>query len=178
MVEFFLFCIAVVGMTSIIVQGVIFLPFRQFIGDWAERVRIHREQKAQAEKRVPRRSLIEWFNEMINCAQCAGFWCGLFCGLFLLTSDKFLLNPNPQVWYDSLWRQFEDIYLDNLLGWNRLLMLFCCGLGGSFLASLGCNLVDWVFYHKMTALRHLEEQDFILAQRQAELLEEQTEPQA
>jgi len=147
MIEFLLFCIATVGMTSIIVQGVVFQPFRQSVGDWAEKNRVHRERKAQEQggvsPSVSHRSLVEWFNELINCAQCTGFWCGLFCGLILcphgIASAKFLL-----VW-------------------------FCCGVGGSFLAALGCNVIDWVFYHKMNALRHLEEQDLRLAARHTEL---------
>ena len=150
MIEFSLFCIATVGMTSIIVQGIIFLPFRQFVGGWAEGVHNHRAQKAQVTGRVLRRSLIEWFNELINCAQCTGFWCGLFCGLFLLSSDSYWLTT-----------------FDGRLIAHRLLMWFCCGVGGSFLASLGCNVIDWVFYRKMNALRLLEEQDSMLAARLA-----------
>jgi len=157
MVEFLLFCIATVGMTSIITQGVVFLPFRQYVGDWAESIRIHREQKAHKPGGVrlsaPRRSFIEWFNELIHCAQCTGFWCGLFCGLFFL---------------------LPECYGTSLLGVPRLLLKwFCCGVGGSFLAALGCNLIDWVFYHKMNALRHLEEQDLMLAAHRAELDETQ-----
>ena len=146
MIEFLLFCIATVGMTSIIVQGVIFLPFRQFFGDWAEKIHHRREQTGKKN----RRSLIEWFNELINCAQCTGLWCGLFCGLFFMSSDALWITGNDL-------RQVV----------NRLLMWFCCGLGGSFLASLGCNVIDWVFYRKMNALRQLEEQDIILAERRA-----------
>jgi hypothetical protein len=140
-------------MTSIIVQGVIFLPFRQFVGGWAERVHHHRAHKAQERggnsHPVSRRSLVEWFNELINCTQCTGFWCGLFCGLFLISLDGYWITA-----------------FDPRLILNRLLMWFCCGLGGSFLAALGCNVIDWVFYRKMNALRHLEEQDLMLAARQ------------
>ena len=147
MVEFLLFCIATVGMSSIITQGVIFLPFRQFVGDWAGSVRVHREQKAQERDGVNppvSRSFIEWFNELINCAQCTGFWCGLFCGLLFFHGITLLAAP------------------------YFLLQWFCCGLGGSFLAALGCNLIDWVFYHKMNALRRLEEQDIMLAAHRAQ----------
>jgi len=163
MVEFLLFCIATVGMTSIIVQGVIFLPFRQYIGDWAEKIHHRWEQMGKGH----RRSFVEWFNELINCAQCTGFWCGLFCGLFLVTSEGLaglgiqhvpVLNP----WGATV--MWETTY-DDMKIVNRLLMWFCCGLGGSFLASLGCNVIDWVFYRKMNALRQLEEQDMILAER-------------
>jgi len=164
MVEFLLFCIATVGMTSIITQGVVFQPFRQFIGDWAERVRVRREQKVQerlgdnpsALPLVPRRSFVGWFDELINCAQCTGFWCGLFCSLFFLLPESRTI-----VAFDEL------LYL--LLKW------FCYGVGGSFLAALGSNVIDWVFYHKMNALRHLEEQDLMLAARRAELRDATTQ---
>ena len=163
MVEFLLFCIATVGMTSIITQGVIFQPFRQFIGHWAERIRVLREQKIQERQGVTppvsRRSFIEWFDELINCAQCTGFWCGLFCGLFLLF-------PEISTAANETFPTLPLLYL--LLKW------FCCGVGGSFLASFGCNAVEWSFYHKMNALRHLEEQDLILAARRTELQESET----
>ena len=148
MIEFLLFCFATVGMTSIIVQGVIFQPFRHFFGDWAERIQRHREQNTQAAGRSHSRSFVEWFNELINCTQCTGFWCGLFCGFFLLSSERY-------------WVTAFDVR--QML--HGLFMWFCCGLGGSFLASLGCNLIDWVFYSKMNALRQLEEQDLMLAER-------------
>jgi len=49
------------------------------------------------------------------------------------------------------------------------LMLFCCGVGGSFLATLGSNVIEWISYRKMNALRHWEEQDLTLAERRAKL---------
>jgi hypothetical protein len=150
MTEFLLFCIAAVGMTSIIVQGVIFQPFRQFVGNWAENVRTRREQVGKVS-----RSLIEWFNELINCAQCTGFWCGLFCGLLFIPLENCGIT------------EFDLRLLPRLL-----LMWFCCGLGGSFLSSLGCNVIDWVFYRKMNALRQLEEQDIMLAERRANFPEQ------
>ena len=119
------------------------MPFRQFIGRWAEKIHLRRERLGKA----PRGSLVGWFNELINCAQCTGFWCGLFCGLILFSPS--------------------------LAGGKLLLLWFCCGLGGSFLASLGCNVIDWVFYHKMNALRRLEEQDSMLAEHRARVSEMQ-----
>ena len=157
MVEFLLFCIATVGMTSIIVQGVIFLQFRQFIANWAERIQSHREQVGK----TTRRSFVEWFSELIHCAQCTGFWCGLFCGLMFLSPESRLVVAAVEVIPEIPELEFVSLVLFTLLKW------FCCGLGGSFLASLGCNMVDWVFYHKMNALRRLEEQDLMLAERQA-----------
>ena len=192
MVEFLLFCIATVGMTSIIVQGVIFLPFRRFIGNWAERVHQDREQKAHAANQIPRWSLIEWFNELINCAQCTGFWCGLFCGLFLLTSENYegtgimKLTTPAIIRFESTHDgtiestistvpKIESKVESNFLVMNRLLMWFCCGVGGSFLSAFGSHAIEWVFYRKMNALRQWEEQDLMLAARRAELPETPSE---
>lgn len=140
--NFLLFCIATVGMTLIITQGGILRPFREFLGGWAERIREQREHKEQATGKKTCRSLVEWFNELINCAQCTGFWCGLFCGIPLCCPIETAFLHHYDLWW-----------------W------FCCGLGGSFLASLGSNLIDWIFYRKMNALRQLEEQDMIQAER-------------
>jgi hypothetical protein len=142
-------------MTSIITQGVIFMPFRRYVGDLADQSRNYRELKAQATGKVPYRSLVEWFDELINCAQCTGFWCGLFCGLFFLLPESGVINESP------------------LFALYFLLKWFCCGLGGSFLAPLGCITIDWIFYLRMGAQRHWEEQDLMLAARRAELQETQ-----
>jgi hypothetical protein len=153
MIEFLLFCIASVGMTSIITQGSIFHPFRQYIANWATETRNRWEQKAQPGD-VSRRFFIEWFNDLINCAQGTGFWCGLFCGLLIIPLE-------------TCWIERFDMLPRLLLTW------FCCGLGGSFLSALGCISIEWVFYHKMNALRKLEEQDIALAERRTNLPEEQ-----
>ena len=138
MIEFALFCIATVGMTSIIVQGVLFQPLRQYMGGLAERSRLRREQAAKGR----RRTLMEDLSELLNCAQCVGFWCGLLCGVFLVSTGCLTTT-----------------------GISRFMMWLCCGFGGSFLSAFGCHALDWIFYRKMNALRQLEEQDLILAER-------------
>ena len=142
MIEFLLFCIATVGLTSIIMHGMILRPFREFVGSQAEKNHERREQKALEIGKKSRRSLAEWLNELLNCAQCTGFWCGLFCGLIFITKDGFLLAGFP------------------------LLVLLCCGFGGSFLATLGSNVIDLIFYRKMNALRHLEEQEQMIRDKE------------
>jgi len=162
MTEFLLFCIATVGMTSIITQGVIFQPFRQFFGNWAEKIHKYREQKVQVTNNVPRRSFVEWFSELVNCAQCTGFWCGLFCGLLLISFEGCWTTGFVHT-SETTGHPYTEC--NPLLLWRVLLTWFCYGLGGSFLSSFGCNLIDWVFYRKMNALRQLEEQDLTLAER-------------
>jgi hypothetical protein len=144
--RFTLFCLSTVGMTSIIVQGVIFQPFRDFISSRAEKKRQKREQIFLANGRLLRKFPAEWLNELIHCAQCTGFWCGLLCGFFLL--------PGP-----------VEVSVGGYTAGSQSAMLFycgtlfCLGTAGSFLSALGCNVIDLVFYRKMNALRLLEEQD-------------------
>ena len=153
-VGFLLFCIAAVGMTLIITRGNIFAPLRLFISGWSEQIRQRREQRAANTGKSPRcKSCIEWLNDLINCDQCMGFWCGLFCGLLIaLPSEGSTL---------TLCLPLTCLQI--------LFVLFCCGLGGSFLAPLSSNIVDMVFYYKMNALRQLEDREAMIAQRQAEL---------
>lgn len=163
MTEFILFCLATVGMTSIIVQGAIFMPFRQFIGNWAENAALQREKHEQDTGVRRRRALIEWFSDLINCAQCTGFWCGLFCGYFFFSSGFDYININKGNFVDV----DELRELKERLQYSRIILVFCCGLAGSYLSAFGCNAVDWIFYRKMNALRQLEEQDLILADHRA-----------
>lgn len=51
-----------VGMTTIIVEGEIFVPVKKFL-----------------EKFMPK-----FFMKMTNCHQCCGFWSGLFVSLFFM----------------------------------------------------------------------------------------------
>jgi hypothetical protein len=71
---FLLFCCAVIGLTNIIVDpAVIFKPIRDFIA-----------KKAETNK------IIAFFNELLSCYQCTGFWVGLLCGA-ILSSNIFLI---------------------------------------------------------------------------------------
>jgi hypothetical protein len=171
-------------MASIITQGSIFFPFRQYVGNWAEAIRERREKKAQEQggisHPVSRRSMIEWFNELINCAQCTGFWCGLFCGFLLYQPE--ITWGDLKLLSEYFFATFIPLYFANEYIWQIVYRLFswifvwvCCGLGGSFLSALGCNAIEWVFYRKMNALRQLEEQDIALAERKRQESEERSQ---
>lgn len=146
MVDFLLFCLASVGMTLILVRGSLFASFREKLALEAERIQNTRQKKKQAAGF----SLIEFVGGMLHCVQCTGFWCGLFCGFFLLTSD-------------SVWIGFSS--MGPRLLFNRILMLFCCGLAGSFLASVGDILVEWMFFSKLRKERWILEDDRRRAER-------------
>jgi hypothetical protein len=166
---FLLFCIATVGMTSIIVRGVIFQPFRSFIGNRAETAKQRREQHAEKTGKLPRRSFIEFVNELISCTQCTGFWCGLFCGLMFLLSGFETLTPQPIEKIPSVSFHLVGwaLYLDHFLYCLKyILLLFCCGTAGSFLSSFADVVLEWVFYNKMVALRNLEEIDRMREERE------------
>lgn len=132
MVNFLLFSLASIGMTLILVRGALFEPFRQNLAIKVEK--LHRKQ--QKKGLPPELTLVEFFHDLVHCVQCTGFWCGMFCGLFLLTTD-------------SYWSAGSFWNLPYLA--NRLIMWLCCGFAGSFLASVGDILIEWMFFAK---LRH------------------------
>lgn len=63
MLNFFLFILATIGMTNIIVDSNLFQPVR----NWLKKV------------------LPEKMYELVECHQCCGTWCGFFCGAFLIS---------------------------------------------------------------------------------------------
>ncbi len=140
MTDFLLFCLASIGTTLIVVRGTIFAPVRNFLAHETNRIRRRREKKGTP----PGFSPVEFLHELVGCVQCTGFWCGLFCGLFFVTSD-------------SCWISLNDLGLRQMF--NRLLMLFCCGATGSFLSPLADVLLDWLFYSKVLRGRKLEDDD-------------------
>lgn len=137
MIDFFLFSFASVGMTLILVHGSLFQPLRQRLSDGVEQIQRRRLKKGLP----PSFTLVEFFHGMIGCVQCTGFWCGVFCGLFLVTSDTY-------------WSGFA-FFLGPRYFLNRLMMLFCCGLASSFLAPVGNHWVDGLFFSKELQARQL-----------------------
>lgn len=131
-----LFCLATIGMTLIIVRGVIFEGVRTYIAKESHRIRRRWEKK----NLPPRFSLFVSLEKLLGCVQCAGFWCGLFCGFFLIT-------------HESVWISWSDLSLRLML--NRLLMLFCCATAGSFLALMGDNFHEWLFFAKELTIRQV-----------------------
>ncbi|MDR2754617.1 MAG: DUF1360 domain-containing protein [Planctomycetaceae bacterium] len=140
MVDFLLFALASVGMTLILVRGTLFQSFRNFLANRAEQIRLHREQKGYSSGFT----LTEFLLGLISCAQCTGFWCGLFCGIFFITSDT------CWIWLTSI----NNRYL-----FNRILMLFCCGVAGSFLSVVGDIFIEWLFFSKMLLMRRFEDEE-------------------
>lgn len=65
MVNFLIFVFAVIGMTSIIIEGSIFSSIRDIL-------REHLPPKVY---------------EIFECHQCLGFYCGLLCGWIMLTNN-------------------------------------------------------------------------------------------
>ena len=167
MTEFLLFCIATIGLTSIIMHGMIFRPFREFVARRAESARERREQQG---KTTGFRSPAEWLHELLNCAECTGFWCGLFCGLIIVTPVA-LQNAIYSLWQINIhpvvgrYIIIDSNFIPAGQSCYLILLWLCCGFGGSFLATLGSNIIDLIFYRKMNALRHLEEQEHAMSNR-------------
>lgn len=68
MLNFLIFCLAVVGMTHIMTNGAIMQWYRDL-----------------ADKFLPAK-----ISELVHCNQCSGFWCGLFCGAALFPPTYWL----------------------------------------------------------------------------------------
>jgi hypothetical protein len=148
-----LFCFAVTGMTLILVQGVIFEPLRNFLASKVESI-----ERERAEENSPRRfTIVEFLHKVIQCPQCAGFWCGIFCGLFVLTSDVFYSLTLYSSFYSStvLSNEPVTISLRLLACLHCVMLLFCCGAAGSFLAPLGDLLLSWIYVSKELKAKQL-----------------------
>ena len=68
------FCLAVVGMSHIIVESVFFLPLREWLG-----------------KKSEQNNLLKFINKIVNCYQCCGTWCGFLLGLVLLSYNPLVI---------------------------------------------------------------------------------------
>ncbi|MDR2643315.1 MAG: DUF1360 domain-containing protein [Planctomycetaceae bacterium] len=152
MPEFLLFCFAVTGMTLILVQSTIFEPFRKMLADSVELI----ERNRVAENVPSKFTVVEFLHKMLQCLQCAGFWCGLFCGLLILTPDILHVNIVAGISNDAL-KDAKNysffICLITLFRW--IMLLFCCGAAGSFLAPLGDLLLQWIFISKELVAKQL-----------------------
>ncbi len=115
MFEFLLFVVATVGLTAILVDGKIFAFFREKL---FERARFLREKRERLKLR-PNFTFTEFFEGILTCYQCCGFWSGLLCGLFLVVSFTKLGPDAPR-----------------LALVHTLLLWFCCGAAGSVLAHV------------------------------------------
>ncbi|MDR1479797.1 MAG: hypothetical protein LBJ00_12760 [Planctomycetaceae bacterium] len=145
---FALFCLAVTGMTLVLVQGTIFEPFRVFLANGVESI----EQKRE-ESNAPRRfTIAEFLHKVTQCLQCAGFWCGLFCGLFVLASD---ILYSGYVFVGGV--VTLGVFLLVVFRW--VMLLFCCGAAGSFLAPLGDLLLQWIYVSKELTAKQLSSEN-------------------
>jgi len=68
-INFVLFCLAVIGMTNIVVDSSLFQPVREWLQSW-----MHKS-----------------VYELFECHQCCGTWCGFICGACLLSYNPFFV---------------------------------------------------------------------------------------
>jgi len=130
---------ATVGLTAILVDGKIFLPFRERLEN---RVR-EQEERQQAKGRKTSRTWSGFLLGIITCYQCCGFWSGLFCGLFF-TISRWASNP---FWDVAPQGSTRFIILLQLILSPFFLLL--CGLAGSFLATVYLMLTELIFAKTM-----------------------------
>ena len=82
-----LFCIAVIGITNIIVDPATIF---QLVRDW-----VVKEESKPIFKKIdiflrgyPSRFFV-WLDKLMSCYQCSGFWVGLLCGAILISYNPF-----------------------------------------------------------------------------------------
>lgn len=149
--ELILFCLAATGMTLIIVQGSIFEPLREILARKVEKLEQNRKEKNLSRKFT----ILESIHKILHCLQCTGFWCGIFCGFFLLTSDVLMSGYTMQITQTSAnFNNWLPLF-NNIKIVRWIMLLFCCGLTGSFLAPLGDLLLQWIYIAKELMTKQL-----------------------
>ena len=118
MTDLILFAVASVGMAAIIVHGSIFAPIRRVLATLAENY-----------------AWTKGWHNLATCMQCTGFWCGLFCGLILVTPTTIVWEPIPLGLF--------------LIRW------LCCGFAGSILSSFFDLVAEAVAIRNEMAKREL-----------------------
>ena len=73
--NFFLFVLSTIGLTNIFVDSSLFDSLRDLF-----------RNKASEGKRF-----FKFLNSIFSCHQCMGFWCGLFCGLILISYNPLVV---------------------------------------------------------------------------------------
>ncbi len=73
MTELIIFILATIGMTKIVVDSSLFASFRDYFAPPVK----------DGEEPIVLNPVRKWVGDMITCHQCAGFWCGMFCGVFV-----------------------------------------------------------------------------------------------
>jgi hypothetical protein len=69
------FCLVVIGFTNVIVDpATIFLPARNYVS-----------------KRSKKNLFWAWFDKLLSCYQCAGFWVGIIAGIILISLNPFVV---------------------------------------------------------------------------------------
>lgn len=82
-----------------------------------------------------------WFGRLLACYQCSGFWVGVFIGAPLFHSMvKYAVKDGP--WYCS---------------W--ILAAFLCGGAGSFLATLGAAVLNYLEAKAVIELPDVDEDE-------------------
>lgn len=113
MTDILLFIFAVIGLTHIIVDSKIFESPREWI----------KGKESWLFKKVA---------EAIECYQCSGFWCGLFCGSIFISPASIL---------------------------GSILWVLLSGFAGSFLASWGASYLQYLESQIVVDLSGIDDED-------------------
>lgn len=132
MINLILFSLAVIGMSHIIVDSYLFMPFRRFIDKISvkmeKRIKIefnlvhNQEEIEDDDTNLPlwltgnflKNVKLKWdyLSHLFTCYQCTGTWCGIFCGYFLINN-------------------------------TNIFNILICGFAGSFLSQVGAVILNY-----------------------------------
>ena len=115
LMEFLLFLLAGIGITSIIVDSEIFAGWKESFG---KRIQRREEKLGELAKKDRNVWLMRKWYYLINCYQCSGFWVGFMLGA--------LVHP-----------------VSSFNGWWRVLEAIMCGGVISYAAPLGMALYNY-----------------------------------
>jgi hypothetical protein len=136
MTELLLFMAASIGMTLIVTRGEIFSEFRAWVLSFAPKMPENTTTAAVSEDGTPivlpppPLTTIQYLRRKItaaiNCCQCTGFWCGVFCG----------------IWY---------VYYGSVADTNHVInvfKLFLCGCVGSVTSMTADIFLEYLVRHR------------------------------
>lgn len=129
--SFLFFGLASMGLTAILVDGKVFLPWREWLA-------ARRDENCVA----------RFFSNIFACYQCCGFWSGIICGAFFQMVDVLYLTQFAQI-KERYFMVFSPELFYTAYSVYIVGNVFCCGLVGSILALSYLIVVEFIHSHTL-----------------------------
>lgn len=151
---FVFFLCASVGLTSILVEGRIFDSLRNSFRERAEKI-----QRKRGRGKTLGWTFSEWGDQVLNCYQCCGFWCGVLCCLLLFPLPFWPYTQGVEAHLPGLTVSTEKGF-SLLIPLRSLIFLGCCGCASSlfsvlfmYFTDLSRSVADYCDYRRSQASR-------------------------